>query len=108
RFQRPPELAAQDVEEISLELDVQGQVETELMTNRLELRGPRVGAGHETGGIPGDDAHGDEDDGEDPEQHREQEEQAAADQADHGRVTGRSASGGWGARRSCRSAVFTS
>jgi len=43
-----------------------------------------------------------------PEGTEAQEEQAAADQADHGRVTGRSASGGWGARRSRRSAVFTS
>ena len=86
RLQRPSELAAQDVEEVSLELDVQRLVEAELMANRLELLRPRVGARHEAGGIPGDDAHGDEHDHEDPEQYRDQKQQPAADQAAHARV----------------------
>src|SRR6266850_1838529 len=71
RLQRPPELASQDVEEVSLELDVQRLVEAELMPDGCELLGPGVGAGHEAGGIAGDDAHGDEYGDEDPEQHRE-------------------------------------
>src|SRR5215510_455244 len=85
RFQRSSEFTPEDVTEVAHELEVERLVEPELLTDGRKLFRPRVGSGHESRGIAGDDAHGDEYGREDPEQHGEQEQQATADQAAQGR-----------------------